>query len=87
VAGRFWLGRLLCGIRVSNEVWVGEDGDSPHPLGVCPPSKGIGCWMAMRMRILPSRFRMPLKRIFIGSKGCMSKDQSDRDKGLDRFNS
>jgi hypothetical protein len=20
-----------------NEVWVGEDGDSPYPLGVCPP--------------------------------------------------
>jgi len=21
----------------SEEVWVGEDGDSSHPLGVCPP--------------------------------------------------
>jgi hypothetical protein len=40
-----------------DEVWVGEGGDSPYPLGVCPPYMPlIGCWMVLKMKIRPSRF-------------------------------
>jgi len=26
-----------------DEVWVGEDRDSPYPLGVCPPDMPLDC--------------------------------------------
>jgi hypothetical protein len=37
VADRFWPVWEIVVWDQDDEVWVGEDGDSPHPLGVCPP--------------------------------------------------
>jgi hypothetical protein len=50
-----------------DEVWVGEERDSPYPLGVCPPDMPLD-WVSMvlRMKIRHSRCWMPLKRISIG---------------------
>jgi hypothetical protein len=37
VAGRFCPSGEIVVWDQGDEVWVGENGDSPYPLGVCPP--------------------------------------------------